>query len=77
MSREDLLAILDRHLPGSAATDRAAAADAVLRVLGDWEDVTGRADLDGRFAVECADVAYVADQVLRGAELRVLRRRTA
>jgi hypothetical protein len=75
ISRPQLLGILARHLPGASGTDRAAAADAVLESIGEWEDITDRADLDQHFASECADVAYLADQLQRGRDFRVLQRR--
>ena len=75
ISRDELRAILEQHFPDASATARAGAVDAIAQSIGDWDDVTGHADLDQRFAFECAEVTYLADQLQRGADFRVLRRR--
>jgi hypothetical protein len=42
----------------------------------DWEDVTNKEEeLGYHYSTKCADICYLADQVDRGAEFRLLRRR--
>ncbi len=76
IDREKVLAVLHKRFPGSASDQVAAAANAIVGLDDEWEDVTAREpELGYHFSVQCSEICYLADQVRQGAELRVLLRR--
>ena len=76
VDREKILAVLTRRFPGSAAEQIAAAANAIVGLDDEWEDVTGRLDQFGyNYSAQCSDICYLAQQVERGDQFRIFRRR--
>lgn len=76
IDREKVLAVLQKRFPGSASDQVAAAANAIVGLEDEWEDVTEREpELGYHFSVQCGEICYLADQVRQGAELRVFVRR--
>lgn len=76
VDRETVLAVLTRRFPGSAAEQIAAAANAIVGLDDEWEDVTGRLDEFGyNYSAQCSDICYLAQQVERGDQFRIFRRR--
>jgi hypothetical protein len=54
----------------------AAAANAIVGLEDEWEDVSDRLDEFGyNFSAGCSDICYMAQQVERGDRFRVFRRR--
>ena len=74
--REKVLAVLTRRFPGAPAGQIAAAANAILGLDEEWEDVSDRQEEFGyNFSPNCSDICYLAQQVERGDQFRVFRRR--
>ncbi len=76
IDREKVLAVLQKRFPGSSADQLAAAANAILGLDDEWEDVSGREREFGyHFSIQCGEICYLADQVQRGAQFRLLKKR--
>lgn len=76
IDREKVLAVLQKRFPGSASDQLAAAANAIVGLDDEWVDVTSREpELGYHFSVQCGEICYLADQVQRGAQFRVLMKR--
>ena len=76
IDREKVLAVLHKRFPGAPADAVAAAANAIVGLEDEWEDVTAREpELGYHFSVQCSEICYVADQVQQGAEVRILLKR--
>lgn len=76
IDREKVLAVLRKRFPGSTADQFAAAANAIVGLDDEWEDVTGHEPEFGyHFSVQCSEICYIASQAGRGIQFRLLRRR--
>ncbi len=64
LDRQKIEAILSRRFPGARHDQLAAAANAIMGLADEWEEVP-------RFG----DIGYLAQEVENGAELRIFRRR--
>lgn len=78
IDREKVLAVLHKRFPGSTPDQFAAAANALVGLGDEWEDVTGHeSELGYHFSVQCGEICYLAEQTQSGREFRILRKRTA
>jgi hypothetical protein len=78
IDREKVLAVLRKRFPGSASEQVAAAANAIVGLDDEWEDVTGHEPEFGyHFSVQCGEICYLAEQVQLGEQFRVFRRKPA
>jgi hypothetical protein len=76
IDREKILAVLHKRFPAAPACDLAAAANAIVGLEDEWEDVTAREPEFGyHFSTQCGEICYLADQAERGGEFRVFKRR--
>lgn len=76
VDREKVLAVLRHRFPGAAPGQLAAAANAIMGLEDDWEEVTVPYESLGfNFSVQCPDICSLADHVHPGDEIRILRRR--
>jgi len=76
VDREKVLVVLKRRFAGAPPEQLAAAANAIVGLSEEWEDVTDRDDqVSCHDSPRCSDVCYLARQVERGDEFRVFRRR--
>ena len=76
IDREKVLAVLHKRFPSATAGQFAAAANAIVGLDDEWEDVTGHEPEFGyHFSIQCGEICYLAEQVQLGAQFRVLRRR--
>lgn len=76
IDREKVLTVLRKRFPGSPMDQVAAAANAIVGLDEEWEEVTNREpDLGYRVSVQCPDICYLAAESERGAEFRVFRKR--
>jgi hypothetical protein len=76
VDREKILAVLHRRFPTAAAADVAAAANAIVGLEDEWEDVSEHESEFGyHFAVQCGEICYLAEQTRRGSRFRVFMRR--
>ena len=70
VDREKIITVLRRRFPGSANDQVAAAANAIVGLDDEWEEIPA-ADVS-----PCGDSCYLAGASMRGARFRVLRKRT-
>ena len=76
VDREKVLAVLARRFPNSAPEQVAAAANAIVGLDDEWEEVTNReAELGYHFSVQCGDICYLAAEVENGAQFRLFKKR--
>jgi hypothetical protein len=76
VDREKVLTVLHKRFPGATAEQMAAAANAIVGLEDDWEDVSAHEPEFGyHFSAQCCDICYLAEQSQRGSEFRLLRRR--
>ena len=78
VDREKVLAVLAKRFPGATRDQMAAAANAIVGLEDEWEDVSERDDeLGYHYSTQCSDICYLAQQVERGDVFRLFRRRAA
>jgi hypothetical protein len=78
VDREKVLAVLHKRFPGSTPAQLAAAANAIVGLEDEWQDVTGHEPEFGyHFSAQCGEICYLADQTQLGAQFRVFRRRSS
>ena len=76
IDREKVLAVLHKRFPGSTLDQRAAAANAIVGLDDEWEDVTSHEPEFGyHFSAQCCEICYLAEQQQVGGQFRVFRRR--
>lgn len=76
IDREKVLSVLAKRFPGASPQDVAAAANAIVGLEDEWEEVSDREDeLGYHVSVQCTDICYLAQQVERGDTFRLFRRR--
>ena len=76
IDREKVLAVLHKRFPGSPADQIAAAANAIVGLGDEWEDVTAKEpELGYHFSVQCGEICFLAEQVQQGAQFRLLMKR--
>lgn len=75
IDREKVLTVLRRRFPSALAADLAAAANAIVGLPEDWEDVTKlEPDLHFHFSRRCGEACVLASDGTDEFEFRVLRR---
>jgi hypothetical protein len=78
IDREKVLAVLRKRFNGASPEQLAAAANAIVGLPEEWEEVTDRDDQLGyHYSPNCSDICYLAQQVERGDQFRLFRRRAA
>lgn len=76
LDRQKLEAILSRRFPGSSHHQIAAAANAIMGLSDEWEEVLHQDHQFGyHYSEECANICYLAQEAELGAEFRLFRRR--
>jgi hypothetical protein len=76
IDREKVLAVLAKRFPGASPQDVAAAANAIVGLDDEGEEVSDREDeLGYHVSAQCSDICYLAQQVERGDTFRLFRRR--
>ena len=76
IDREKVLAVLGKRFPGSAPDQLAGAANAIVGLSDEWEEVVGReSEMGYNFSVQCGSICYLADEAQNGAEFRVFVKR--
>jgi len=76
VDREKVLAVLAKRFPGASADQMAAAANAIVGLEDEWEEVTEREEQLGyHVSAACSDICYIAQQVERGDAFRFFRKR--
>jgi len=77
LDRQKVEILLARRFSGAAPAQIAAAANALMGLDDEWEEVTASDDFGYRLSTDCGDICSLAREFERGAEFRLLRRRTA
>ena len=76
VDREKVETVLLRRFPGASRDQVAAAANAIMGLDDEWEEVVGQEEeLGFHFSVQCGDICYLAREMNNGSEFRLLRRR--
>jgi hypothetical protein len=76
IDRERVLAVLSRRFPEAAVAQLAGAANAIVGLPDEWEDVSDREEQFGyHYSAHCSDLCYLAQQAERGEQFRIYRRR--
>ena len=76
IDREKVLAVLRNRFPDALPAAVAGAANAIVGLPDEWEDVSDKDDQLGyHYSPQCSDICYLAQQVERGDEFRLFRRR--
>jgi hypothetical protein len=76
IDREKVLTVLHKRFPGASVDQLAAAANAIVGLDDEWEDVTSReAELGYNYSLQCAEICYLAEQVQQGTEFRIFMKR--
>lgn len=77
VDREKVLAVLAKRFPGSTPEQLAAAANAIVGLNDEWEEVTDReAELGYHFSIKCGEICFLANEVENGAQFRFFCRRS-
>ncbi len=78
IDREKLVAVLRKRFPSATPQQVAAAANAIMGLDDEWQEVSGRdAEMGYHVSANCADICYFAHECQRGAEFKIfLRPRT-
>jgi len=78
LDRQKIEAILRRRFAGASASAIAAAANAVMGLSDEWEEVIAQNRALGcHHSADCQDVCYLAQEFDHGAPFRLFRRREA
>jgi hypothetical protein len=76
IDREKVLTVLRRRFPAASPEDLAAAANAIVGLPDEWEDITAvEPNLGDHFGRACGDGCVLAAGYADEIEFRVLRRR--
>ena len=75
VDRQKLEALLTRRFPGAKPSQIAAAANAIMGLDDEWEEVGSDRDFGYQYAVHCADICSIAREAEEGTEFKLLRRR--
>jgi hypothetical protein len=78
VNREATLAVLRQWFPNAPQDDVDSAANAIVALPDEWEEVTAREEeLGYHYSPKCVEICYLADQVDCGAQFRLFRKRRA
>ena len=76
LDRQKVEAILTRRFPGSSPDTVAAAANAIMGLKDEWQEVLHEDDQFGyHYSNRCSDICYLAREAEQGVEFRLFRRR--
>jgi hypothetical protein len=78
VNREATLAVLRQWFPNAPQDDVDGAANAIVALPDEWEEVTSKEEeLGYHYSPKCVEICYLADQVDCGAQFRLFRKRRA
>lgn len=76
IDRNKVLAVLSNRFPDTSDPELTAAANAIIGLPDEWEDVSDREEeLGYHYSAQCSDLCYLAQQAERGDEFKIFRRR--
>ncbi len=75
VDREKLLAVLCKRFPTATPQQVAAAANAIMGLDDEWQEVSGRdTEMGFHVSTSCADICYFASECQRGTEFKIFLR---
>lgn len=78
VDRQKLETVLARRFRGASPDQIAAAANAIMGLTDEWEEVGGRDPEFGfHCSLQCRNICYLAREAANGSEFRLLRRRVS
>ncbi len=78
LDRQKLETLLVRRFPGASHHQIAEAANAIMGLDDEWEEVVGQGEeLGFHFLDQCGEACHLAREVANGWEFRLLRRRAS
>lgn len=76
LDRENVLAVLLKRFPHATAEQVAAAANAIVALPDEWEEVPVREAQPGpHVSAQCSDIRYPAEERPEGVQFRIFKRR--
>jgi hypothetical protein len=75
IDRQKLETLLSRRFPAATGPQIAAAANAIMGLGDEWEEVGASDDFGYHFSSGCVDICGLAREAEAGTEFRLLRRR--
>jgi hypothetical protein len=75
IDRQKLETVLARRFPGATREQVAAAANAIMGLDDEWEEVGSDLEFGYHVSASCLDICALAREADEGTEFRVLRRR--
>jgi hypothetical protein len=75
VDRQKLETVLTRRFPGATRQQIAAAANAIMGLEDEWEEVSSDQEFGYQYATRCVDICAIAREAENGTEFRLLRRR--
>jgi len=75
IDRDKLECVLLRRFPGSTRSQIAAAANAIMGLEDEWEEVATDAEFGFHVSARCVDICALAREADERTEFRLLRRR--
>ena len=76
VDRQKLETLLARRFPGATSHQIATAANAIMGLEDEWEEIASEsADFGFHFSGRCVDICAVAREAEDGAEFRILKRK--
>ena len=76
VDRQKLETLLARRFPGASTHQIASAANAIMGLEDEWEEVASEsADFGFHFSARCVDICAVAREAEDGTEFRILKRK--
>jgi hypothetical protein len=75
IDRQKLEVLLSRRFPGAGPAQIASAANAIMGLDDDWEEIGDDTVFGYRFSGNCSEICDIARAAQSGAEFRLLRRR--
>jgi hypothetical protein len=77
IDREKVLAVLSKQFPEAARESVAAAANAIVGLGEEWEEITDKEEeLGYHYSRRCVDICYLAQHAEYGDTFRMFRKRT-
>lgn len=77
IDRQKLETVLGRRFPGARSDQIASAANAIMGLEDEWEEVSTYDDFGCTISGQCVEACSLAREAQAGTEFRVLRRRCA
>ena len=76
IDRQKLESVLSRRFPGATSQQIAAAANAIMGLEDEWEEVVASDGFACNFSSRCVDIFGPAREADAGTKFRLLRRRS-